>query len=114
MGAKQNNLLAVAIGLLTAGPLYAAGLKVDILVNGQPAVGAGILLDGTSIGESNDNGSFWHQGFEGGRHTLTLVTDRERIPYSFFVEDEEAAIISISQEDGQSDIQSVIDRVPLS
>jgi len=113
MGANRKKLLAIAIGLISAGPLYAAGLKVDILIDGQPATGADVMLDGKSIGKIRSDGSFWHQGFDGGRHTLTLKQGSETIPYSFSVAHDEAAIISLSKNSGDNNVNAAIDRVPL-
>ncbi len=113
MGVSNRHLLAAVVSLLSAGPLSAAGLKVDIVIDGKPAGEAGILLDGTEVGRSNADGSFWYQGFDGGRHTLTLKTDGQTIPYHFSVADDEAALISISKKSGDGAIDAAIDRVPL-
>jgi len=113
MGVSNKHLLTGFISLLSAGPLFAAGLKADIVLDGKPLAEAIILLDGKEIGRSNADGSFWYEGFGGGRHTLTLQLPDQSVPYSFTLADDEAAFISISAKRGDKTVDAAIDRVPL-
>lgn len=114
MRVGNTRLLAGVAGLLIAGPLWAAGIKVDFVMDGKPVGNAIVLQDGKEIGRTDDNGSFWINSVSGGRQTLVVQASAVRIPVSFTLADEEAAFISISKTTGISGAEKSVKRIPLS
>ncbi|MFS1524962.1 TonB-dependent receptor domain-containing protein [Microbulbifer sp. 2304DJ12-6] len=92
----SKRLLCVAIGMAVAGQLQAAGLKLDLYVDAEPAGQIEILLNGGHLGSSDARGSFWSDAIPSGRHRLQLDLGKESETYAFTVAENEAALVIIN------------------
>jgi len=94
----SKRLLCTAIGMTLTGQLEAAGLKLDLYVDGEPSGQTEVLLNGKHLGSSDASGSFWSDSIPAGRHNLKLNLGKEQEPFIFTVAEDEAALITINTE----------------
>lgn len=114
MRAGHTRLITGTLGLLIASPLWAAGIKVDFVMDGQPVGDAIVLEDGQELGRTDANGSFWIDNLDGGRKALVVEAAGTRIPVSFTLDSDEAAFVSISKTSGVASAEKSVKRIPLS
>ncbi|WKD48680.1 TonB-dependent receptor [Microbulbifer spongiae] len=92
----SKRLLCAAIGMAVTGQLQAAGLKLDLYVDAEPAGQIEILLNGEHLGSTDVRGSFWSDAIPSGRHRLQLGLEKESESYAFTVTEDEAALVTIN------------------
>ncbi|MFA0812623.1 TonB-dependent receptor [Microbulbifer epialgicus] len=94
----SKRLLCTAIGMVIAGQLEAAGLKLDLYVDGEPAGQTEVLLNGERLGSSDAKGSFWSDSIPSGRHSLQLDLGKGLESYAFTVTEDEVALVTVNTE----------------
>ncbi|MDP2548713.1 TonB-dependent receptor domain-containing protein [Oceanobacter sp. 4_MG-2023] len=114
MRAGHTRLITGTLGLLIASPLWAAGIKVDFVMDGQPVGDAIVLEGGLELGRTDANGSLWIDSVDGGRKALVVEAAGTRIPVSFTLDSDEAAFVSISKTSGVASAEKSVKRIPLS
>lgn len=100
LGAKRK-LLGGVISLLVAGQVNAAAMKLDLVVDGQPARNARVILDGKDVSYSFSRDGLWVDGIKGGSHQLEVIIGDDSIPLNFSLQDSEAAFIAVVSDANQ-------------